>query len=234
MKTRLFGLVAAGVVLTGCGATMTPSTSSLPASPVAQVAPFDLDGQPPTYRLQAIGDGPGLPGVLIPGPGIPGSIFLGGIFPLPTIPTNEPDAKPIFKLQRLTANLHDTEATPFLVDGGIGIQPTTRVWFDLEGTHKLKKKSQAFTTSGSLTFRDVSRRLRFRGKVDGSLELLLGPILIAGVQGSLDDGRRFNLIMGQISPYAVEYAFEVTTGVGMPLYRYHGVAEKGKLKFMRR
>jgi hypothetical protein len=60
-------------------------------------------------------------------------------------------------------------------------------------------------------------------------------ILYANLTGTLDDGSRFILDLGQISASEVTYTFQVMApGQDTPLHQYTGISAKGNLKVMRK
>jgi hypothetical protein len=71
--------------------------------------------------------------------------------------------------------------------------------------------------------------------MDDSSEFVSTYILYANLTGTLDDGNRFTLDLGQISASEVAYTFQVTDpDQGTLRYQYSGVSNKGNLKVMRK
>ena len=136
--------------------------------------------------------------------------------------------KPFFKKDQLEVRLEDGDAAAEILEGYAPADQASKIKFSVKGMEKLSK-SHEFVTNGKLDFQDKTRKLRFRGKVDDKSSYLSEQILYANLQGYLDDGSRFTMDIGEISIYQVFFTFQVTRD-DQTLYRYTGIAEKGKLR----
>jgi hypothetical protein len=209
MKTKLLTLVAVGVTLTGCGA---PDSASMAAATFGQEA---------AAAASALGvtDAPTAAPTAEP-------------TPAPT-PTPKP-AKTFYNQQQLILSMQDAEASADTFDGAMPEDPASKVKFNVQGTEKLASDS-SFVTDGKLSFSDLTHKLHFQGQMDDSSEFVSTYILYANLTGTLDDGNRFTLDLGQISASEVAYTFQVTEpGQDAPRYQYSGISKKGNLKVMRK
>lgn len=205
MKTQLLTLVAVGVTLTGCGAPESASLSAAKFGQEAAAAASALD----------VTDEP---------------------TPAPTAePTPAPKpAKTFYNQQQLILSMQDAQASADTFEGTMPPDPASKVKFNVQGTEKLASDS-SFVTDGKLSFSDLTHKLHFQGKMDDSSEFVSTYILYANLTGTLDDGSRFTLDLGQISASEVAYTFQVTAaGQDAPRYQYSGISKKGNLKVMRK
>jgi hypothetical protein len=207
MKTRLLTLVAVGLTLSGCGA---PDAASMAAATFGQEAAaaasaLDVTTEPTAEPVAE---------------------------PTPA-PTPKP-AKTFYNQQQLILSMQDAKASADLLDGSAPAAPESRVKFNVQGTEKVASDG-AFITDGKLSFNDLTRKVHFQGQMDDSSEFVSTYILYANLTGTLDDGGRFTLDLGQISASEVAYTFQVTApGQDMPSHQYSGISTKGNLKVMRK
>jgi hypothetical protein len=205
MKTKLLTLVAVGVTLTGCGA---PDSASMSAATFGQEAAAAASALDVTDEPTAA-------------------------------PTAEPTpapkpAKTFYNQQQLILSMQDAQASADTFDGAMPENPASKVKFNVQGTEKLASDS-SFVTDGKLSFSDLTHKRHFQGKMDDSSEFVSTYILYANLTGTLDDGSRFTLDLGQISASEVAYTFQVTEpGQYTPRYQYSGISTKGNLKVMRK
>jgi hypothetical protein len=209
MKTQLLTLVAVGVTLTGCGA---PDAASMAAATFGQEAAAGATAldvtDAPTDEVAAEPT------------------------PAPT-PSPKP-AKTFYNQQQLILSMQDARASADTVDGSAPASPASKVKFNVQGTEKVASDG-AFVTDGKLSFNDLTRKLHFQGQMDDSSEFVSTYILYANLTGTLDDGRRFTLDLGQISPSEVAYTFQVSDpALGTLHHQYSGISNKGNLKVMRK